>query len=260
MEWLEFSEFSELEWPEEGPLPPPDPPTLPWLFDAMDHSPEPEPEPEIVPAPESGPGPIPTLSDATGLTAMTKQLEQLGDFLQVAPCIQDRARGYLQRYYVHCVEKTGKGPHEQRSGRGITPICAALLFLACRQEGCSRSFVEVAAHAGVRIKRLNKSLQNLRRALSLIVGFTFRRPRAEEYLPRLCGLAHVPYTKEREAVRLLARARVPEASQVAQAAAALLLVLSPTPHLYPHLNLLATASSVSAATLLSHAYKMQNTV
>ncbi|CAM9417474.1 unnamed protein product [Choristocarpus tenellus] len=82
-----------------------------------------------------------------------------------------------------------EGLFQSKRGTRGDAMCGAVMYLACRQQGVSRTLVEVAPAAGVTKKDLTKSFKHLERNLRVDRGTV----RAEHIIPRICsslGLHH----------------------------------------------------------------------
>ncbi len=141
-------------------------------------------------------------------------------------------------------------------GYGITPVVAAAVLLACRRQGILRSYEDVAAAAGVSIKRLSHASRAIRRELNLRPAFS----KPEDLLEALADRLQLEYRVVATARDMLARLRTDgfifSGSKPASIAGAALYVAARTQEIPLSQRRVAEAANLSEHTVRAWAKKL----
>jgi hypothetical protein len=187
-------------------------------------------------------------------SAFGLQLQLLSERLGLPAVLVHHARRLLEGYQWAVLQQSacGRGVRCSLSPAGVAAEAAAAVFLACREEHCPRSFVEVSRAAGLTRRALNRAITRVLRPRRACGGRSDAPAppppaRPEAFLPRMCAQVGLGFAVERAARRLiLGQGASGPASPVVRAAGALVDAARLSP---AHLRQLAQLWGLSAFAL-----------
>ena len=185
---------------------------------------------------------------------MQSQIAWLAEKLLLPNRLRDVAVSLLNRYQCLEIVKTGKNPGcgERANAWGITATSAALVLLACRQEGVPRGFRELSKATNISAKAIFRKFCKVSSLLQENGTTLLYRPEPAQFLPRFCSSLGLGFSVEKQAREILKKGEEC-GSAVSMAAAAVLAV-----HDNACLHQLVRLSKVSAPTLRKLAKRLKD--